>query len=167
MTIPGLSGSFLLMVLGNYNLLLVDAVNKLYYVISEIIFLNFTPFTDPYPKRFLVIISFFTLGSLFGLVIFSNFLKFILDKFPNQTISTIIGFISGTLILIYPWKVKEYLYDDHGNLMTNSVGNGIFSNFQYYLPNVYESKTYFEFISIIFGIIIILVLNHYEKRKAT
>ena len=42
MTIPGLSGSFLLLVLGNYNLLLVDAVNKLYYVISEIIFLNFT-----------------------------------------------------------------------------------------------------------------------------
>lgn len=167
MTVPGLSGSFLLLVLGNYNLLLVDAVSKLYYVISEIIFLNFTPFTEPYTRRFLVIISFFTLGSLFGLVIFSNILKFILDKFPNQTISTIIGFISGTLILIYPWKVKEYLYDVHGNLMTNSVGNGIFSNYQYYLPNVYESKTYFEFLSIIFGIIIILVLNHYEKRKTT
>lgn len=167
MAIPGLSGSFLLLILGNYNLLLVDAVNKLYYVISEIIFLNFSPFSEPYTKRFLVILFFFSLGSLIGLVIFSNFLKLVLDKFPKQTISTIIGFISGTLMLIYPWKVKEYSFDEYGDLMTNSVGNQIFSNFQYYLPNIDESKTYFEFSSIIFGIVIILLLNHYEKRKAT
>ena len=167
MTIPGLSGSFLLLILGNYNLLLVDAVNKLYYVVSEIIFLNFVPFSEPYTRRFLIIISFFTLGSLFGLVIFSNILKLVLDKFPNQTISIIIGFISGTLILVYPWKVKEYLYDEYGNLVTNSVGKEIFLNFKYYLPNIFELKTYFEFSSIIFGIIIILVLNHYEKRKTT
>lgn len=165
MTIPGLSGSFLLLIMGNYNLLLVDAVNNLYYLISEFIYFDFSSLFEPYTRRLLVILSIFTLGSLFGLVMFSNFLKLVLIKFPNQTISTIIGFISGTIILAYPWKAKEYLYDEYGNFILNSVGKESVTNFQYYLPDLNKLETYIEFSSIIFGVMFILVLNYYEEKR--
>jgi uncharacterized membrane protein len=107
MTIPGLSGSFLLLILGNYNLLLVDAVNALFLVVSDIIFLDFDSLSNPIIQRLLIIIFVFTIGSLSGLILFSNILKGVLKKFPKQTLSAIIGFISGTLILVYPWRKKS------------------------------------------------------------
>ena len=84
MTIPGLSGSFLLLILENYNLLLVDAVNAVFKVTSEAIFFNFDSFNDPYIKRLIIIMFVFAIGSLLGLILFSNLLKWVLEKFPNH-----------------------------------------------------------------------------------
>src|SRR6056300_861440 len=92
MTIPGLSGSFLLMILGNYNLLLVDAVNALFLVLSAALFLDLDSLSDPVIQRLLIIMGVFALGSLVGLILFSNLLKWVLEKFPKQTLATIIGF---------------------------------------------------------------------------
>ncbi|RPG66798.1 MAG: DUF368 domain-containing protein, partial [Flavobacteriaceae bacterium TMED147] len=72
MAIPGLSGSFLLLILGNYNLLLVDAVNALFIVLSNGVFLNFNSLSDPLIQRLLIIMGVFTIGSLSGLILFSN-----------------------------------------------------------------------------------------------
>ena len=135
MAIPGLSGSFLLLILGNYNLLLVDAVNALFIVLSNGVFLNFNSLSDPLIQRLLIIMGVFTIGSLSGLILFSNLLKWILEKFPKQTLATIIGFITGTLLLVYPWRTKSFLYSDDGNLILNAVGNPKFSNYNYFIPD--------------------------------
>ena len=50
----------------------------------------------------------FAIGSLFGLILFSNLLKWVLEKFPNHTLGLIIGFICGTVILVYPWKAENF-----------------------------------------------------------
>ena len=167
MTIPGLSGSFLLLILGNYNLLLVDAVNALFLVISEAVFLNFNSFSDPFIKRLLIIIGVFAFGSLSGLIIFSNILKWVLQKFPNQTLAVIIGFISGTLLLVYPWRVKRFLYDEEGKLVINSVGNASFSNYHYYFPDLRLTQTYGVFLSIIGGAMVLLLLDYYGKKRTS
>ena len=166
MAIPGLSGSFLLLILGNYNLLLVDAVNGLFLVLSNGFFLNFDSFSEPVIQRLLIIMGVFTIGSLSGLIIFSNLLKWILNKFPNQTLATIIGFINGTLVLVYPWRTKSFLYNDDGNMIINAVGNPIFSNYNYYLPDFKNFETYGVLLSIILGVSILLLLNYYGKKRS-
>jgi uncharacterized membrane protein len=166
MAIPGLSGSFLLLILGNYNLLLVDAVNGLFLVLSNGFFLNFDSLSEPVIQRLLIIMGVFTIGSLSGLIIFSNLLKWILNKFPNQTLATIIGFINGTLVLVYPWRTKSFLYSDNGNMIINAVGNPIFSNYNYYLPDFKNFETYGVLLSIILGVSILLLLNYYGKKRS-
>lgn len=166
MAIPGLSGSFLLLILGNYNLLLVDAVNGLFLVLSNGFFLNFDSLSEPVIQRLLIIMGVFTIGSISGLIIFSNLLKWILNKFPNQTLATIIGFINGTLVLVYPWRTKSFLYNDNGNMIINAVGNPIFSNYNYYLPDFKNFETYGVLLSIILGVSILLLLNYYGKKRS-
>ena len=166
MTIPGLSGSFLLLILGNYNLLLVDAVNALFLVISNGIFLNFDNLSDPIIQRLLVIIGVFTLGSLSGLILFSNILKWVLEKFPKHTVATILGFISGTLILVYPWRTKAYLYNANERLILNDLGNPKFSNYNYYLPDFTDFETYGVLLTMILGVSVLFILDYYDKKRS-
>lgn len=165
MTIPGLSGSFLLLILGNYNLLLVDAVNALFSVLSQGIFFNFDALSDPVTQRLLIVMGIFALGSISGLVMFSNLLKWVLKKFPKQTLATIIGFISGTLMLVYPWKNKIYLYTKEGKLKLNAVGNPEFLNYNYYLPNFKDLETYGVLLTILLGASILFLLDYYDKKR--
>ena len=166
MTIPGLSGSFLLLILGNYNLLLVDAVNALFLVLSEAILLDFDSLSDPIIQRLLLIMTVFTTGYISGLILLSNILKWVLNKFPKQTLSTIIGFISGTLMLAYPWKNKVYLYKEDGTPIVNAVGNPEFSKYDYYLPNFKDLETFTVLLTIILGATILFALDYYDKKRA-
>lgn len=166
MTIPGLSGSFLLLILGNYNLLLVDAVNALFLVLSEAILLDFDSLSDPIIQRLLLIMTVFTTGSISGLILLSNILKWVLNKFPKQTLATIIGFISGTLMLVYPWKNKVYLYKEDGTPIVNAVGNPEFSKYNYYLPNFKDLETFTVLLTIILGAAILFALDYYDKKRA-
>jgi len=95
MTLPGFSGSFILILLGNYVLLLVDAVNALYDTMSNIIAGEFSFIYDSERIRMLKVLVVFTLGSVTGLVTFSHLLSYILKHYKNITISAIIGFIIG------------------------------------------------------------------------
>jgi hypothetical protein len=131
-----------------------------------VFFLNFDSFSEPVIQRLLIIMGVFTIGSLSGLIIFSNLLKWILNKFPNQTLATIIGFINGTLVLVYPWRTKSFLYNNDGNMIINAVGNPIFSNYNYYLPDFKNFETYGVLLSIILGVSILLLLNYYGKKRS-
>lgn len=165
MTIPGLSGSFLLLILGNYNLLLVDAVNALFEFLSATLVLDFSLLDDPVNSRLLLIIMVFAGGSLMGLILFSNIIKLVLEKHPNFTLVSIIGFILGTLRLLYPWKEKQYLYDKKGELITNSVGTPELLNYHYFIPDFTEFNTYIVILTFILGIILLILLNYYDKKR--
>src|SRR6056300_1481917 len=78
MTLPGFSGSFILILLGNYVLLLVDSVNALYDTIYEVFGGDFTFIENTQRIRNLKVLVVFTLGSVTGLVTFSHLLSYIL-----------------------------------------------------------------------------------------
>ena len=78
-TIPGLSGSFILILLGNYELLLVDAVNSFFDLIANI----FKNENYPIESELIKILIVFFLGSVIGLIILSKFLSFI-KKISNS-----------------------------------------------------------------------------------
>ena len=90
MILPGLSGSFLILVLGNYTLLLIDSVNALYYSLGDIVSFDFSFTDDPARMNLLGVLLVFTLGSVTGLPRFikSSPLAFkILSKKNNSPIN--------------------------------------------------------------------------------
>jgi len=82
MILPGLSGSFVLILLGNYQLVMIDSINHL---------------------RFEILIP-VVVGALVGLLGFSYLLSWVFKKYRNQTIAILTGFIFGSLGIIWPWK---------------------------------------------------------------
>lgn len=83
MILPGLSGSFVLIMMGNYGL-----------VLGAISGLN------------LGVLIPMALGCIVGLIAFARVLFWVLSRFHDQTIALMTGFVAGSLVVIWPWKDK-------------------------------------------------------------
>ncbi len=81
MILPGISGSFILVLLGSYQI-----------VIGAI------------KDRDLAIIGLFAIGCAVGLIAFSRVLKWLFEKFKEVTIALLTGFMIGSLYKVWPWK---------------------------------------------------------------
>lgn len=165
MTLPGLSGSFLLILMGNYVLLLVDSVNALYDTISDIIRWDFSFIDNENRIHLLKILAVFTSGSVFGLVSLSHILGYVLKKFKTNTFATIIGFIAGSLGVVWPWKEKVYDRNNLGEILLDSDGQKIIKNYQRYWPDLSDFSTWVAIFFILFGIGIILFLIWYDEKN--
>lgn len=82
MILPGLSGSFVLILMGNYQLVAIDAINN---------------------RDFGILLP-VGVGVAIGLIGFSHLLSWVFKKFRDQTIAALTGFILGSLGVIWPWK---------------------------------------------------------------
>lgn len=86
---PGVSGSFMLLILGMYSVIIPTFKSLL---------------TDPSLESFLIILV-FTFGLLFGLLTFSRVLSWTFKKYHQSTLMVLTGFIIGSLYKIWPWRV--------------------------------------------------------------
>jgi len=134
MMLPGLSGSFILILLGNYELLLVKAVTDL----------NIT------------ILTIFFLGSLFGLLFFSHILSWLLKKYKDQTLATLTGFIAGSLMLIWPWKEvsKSIIIEDKVKVIDYTL----------FLPKQMNEENIIATIMIFMGVLSVYIIEKYPGR---
>lgn len=164
MTLPGLSGSFILILMGNYVLLLVDSVNELYKTIQDVFSGNFEFIHDEVRTHYLKIIASFGLGSVFGLVITSHILGFLLKRWHQVITALIIGFIGGSLGIVWPWK-KTIYKEESGEILYDSLGNPIVENFKRYFPDFTEPSTWIAVFFILFGLGILLVIDWYGDRS--
>ncbi len=165
MTLPGLSGSFILILLGNYVLLLVDSVNALYDTFAEIIRGDFSFINNLERLYTLKILAVFTAGSATGLVTLSHILTYVLKHYKHITTATIIGFITGSLGVVWPWKKTIYRTDHLGQLFLDSNGRAIIVNYERYFPEFGTSETWWALFFIILGITILLGLDWYGKNR--
>jgi uncharacterized membrane protein len=165
MTLPGLSGSFILILLGNYVLLLVDAVNALYDTIAEVVKGDFSFVKNEERLDTLVILGVFTAGSAAGLVSLSHILGYVLKHFRNLTTALIIGFITGSLGVVWPWKKSIFLLGADGAPVLDSSGNRIIVNYQRYLPDLGVAETWWAVVYILLGIVILVALEWYGKYR--
>lgn len=81
MILPGISGAFILVLLGSYKTVL-DAVHQ----------------------RDFMVLGTVALGALFGLLSFARLLKWMFAHYKNSTLALLTGFILGSLNKIWPWK---------------------------------------------------------------
>ncbi len=165
MTLPGLSGSFILILLGNYVLLLVDSVNALFDTIAEVFQGDFRFTANQERLNTLKILVVFTLGSATGLVTLSHILGYVLKHFRHITTAVIIGFITGSLGVVWPWKRTIFVKDSLGNHLIDSNGNEIIKNYERYLPDMSLADTWWALLYILVGIGILLALEWYGKNR--
>jgi uncharacterized membrane protein len=163
MTLPGFSGSFILILLGNYVLLLVDSVNALNDTIVDIFSGNFDFIQNKVRMRMLKVLVVFTLGSVVGLVTFSHILNYILKHYKNATMATIVGFIVGSLGVVWPWKVTDYKTAEDGTYLLDSTGKQIIENYTRFLPEL-NTQTYIAISYIALGILVVLGLEWYGRH---
>lgn len=81
MILPGISGSFILLLLGKYEFMM-EAIST---------------FNIP-------VIMTFVAGAIIGILIFSHLLSLLLSRFYTQTIALLAGFMIGSLLKVWPWK---------------------------------------------------------------
>lgn len=165
MTLPGFSGSYLLLILGNYSLLLVDAVNALFFSLQSMLVGNFDFLEDPTRVRLLIILFFFTLGSIIGLVVFSNVIAWVLKKYHDHTIAAIIGFILGALGNVWPFKLTTYQTGTQGEVLFNRLGKPKIQEYSTYFPDLEAASTWITLVFVLLGIAIVSLLEYYGDRK--
>jgi uncharacterized membrane protein len=166
MTLPGLSGSFILIILGNYVLLLVDSVNALYDTMADLIQGDFSFIENQERIELLKVLVVFSFGSLVGLVSLSHLLAFVLKKYKKATYAVIIGFIAGSLGVVWPWKVKSFKYDAMDNQLFDAKGREIIIGYDRYLPSEFSYETFLAILFIFVGIIGVLSLDWYHKLRS-
>ncbi len=164
MTLPGFSGSFILILLGNYVLLLVDSVNALYDTMADIFRGKFDFIYDEARVRMLKVLAVFTLGSVTGLVTFSHVLSYILKHYKSITTASIIGFIIGSLGVVWPWKKTIYKHSNEGELLLDSRGEKIIENYKRYIPEL-SPETYYAIGFTLLGLAIVIGLEIYGQKQ--
>jgi uncharacterized membrane protein len=162
MTLPGFSGSFILILLGNYVLLLVDSVNALYDTIIDIFTGDFS-FTENAERiRMLKVLGVFTAGSFAGLVTFSHILNYVLKHYRNITLSLLMGFIIGSLGVVWPWKETIYKVSEQGDFLLDSRGEKVIEIYHRFIPE-WSSETGIAIGYALLGILIVLALEWYGQ----
>ncbi len=166
MTLPGLSGSFILILFGNYVLLLVDSVNALFFTIAELFTGDYSFMDNPGRIRLLKVLLVFSLGSLAGLVSLSHLLGYVIKRWKKETYAMIIGFITGSLGVVWPWKEKIFRKNADGEILLDANENMIIDNYDRYWPDFTNPSAWYVITFIIIGILIVLGLGWYEKRNS-
>ncbi len=164
MTLPGLSGSFILILLGNYVLLLVDSVNGVFTIITGLFSGNFEVLEIPENIRYVKIVTVFTAGSAFGLVSISHVLGYVLKRWHQIVTAIIIGFIAGSLGIVWPWKRKIFVEND-GEFLVDGTGNKIIQNYERFFPDFSNSQTWLAVFYIVLGIALILGIDYYDRKR--
>ncbi|MCD8317703.1 MAG: DUF368 domain-containing protein [Paraprevotella sp.] len=99
MILPGISGSFILVLLGKYFYIM-DAVKTFDWLVLGV----------------------FAVGALLGITSFSRILSYALKHFRNITLSVLSGFMLGSLNKVWPWKeVKNIMADGHPMVMEHNI----------------------------------------------
>ena len=93
--LPGVSGSFVLLLLGLYD----QIINGLKAIISDQDFSQLMP------------IGIFAAGAFVGLFSFARILSYLFKKYPNNTMATMIGVLIGSLGKLWPWKKITSVYN--------------------------------------------------------
>ena len=143
MILPGLSGSFVLILLGNYELVMIKSVS------------NFD----------IAILIPVAIGAVGGLILFSHVLSWVYKNFKDQTISILTGFILGSLAILWPWKNEIFSQDENGNFVLKK-GEKIIEGYDRFIPDAWTAEVWFALFWMIVGIFSIVVIEKTAVKEA-
>lgn len=136
MILPGISGAFILVLLGVYQIVL-TAVHQ----------------------RELDKILLIGIGAIVGLLTFSRVLKYVLEKFRNSTLALLTGFIIGALNKIWPWKEVLETLQIEDKIITLKERSVLPSNY------TGENQLFYAISLATVGFLLILLLERWGKKQ--
>lgn len=141
MILPGISGAFILVLLGKYQFIL-GAVND----------------------RDIVTIALVGMGAVVGLVTFAQVLGWLFKRYHDITVAVLIGFMVGSLRKIWPWKeTVETMLDRHGVLVP-LVEKNIAPAFT--VNGAFNTEIALALLLAVAGFVLVLLLDRWANRVA-
>jgi putative membrane protein len=139
MILPGISGSFILVLMGSYHIVL----NALH-------------------DRDFALIGLFASGCLVGILSFARLLKFLFAKFKAITVALLTGFMIGSLYKVWPWKVNV----GSGPIVVHSDGREDWMTTNV-LPGNFEGEALLwqAIICLLVGFLFIVVLERFAPKE--
>jgi putative membrane protein len=153
MILPGISGAFILLLLGAYK----SIIGTLTQVSDGISGLNWDLFLNAFLK-----LCVFGLGAIIGLKVFSGVLNWLFKHHKNSTLAILTGFMIGALNKIWPWKEVLEFRINHSGEQVPFLEKSI-------LPSNYESNPLilYAIIFMTLGFLSIFILERIAIKKNT
>ena len=151
MILPGISGSFILLLLGSYAIILGTVRN----FVDGLLTMDWALIKTSFLK-----LGLFLIGCIAGLKVFSKALTYLFKNYQNLTLSLLTGFMIGALNKVWPWKeVLSYREDSHGE-MVPMLEKSI-------LPSSFEGdpKVLWVIIIAVMGFLTIFLLEKFAQTK--
>ncbi len=144
MILPGISGSFILVLMGKYQT-----------VLAAVSDFDITT------------LAFIAIGAVIGLVTFAQVLSWLFKNFNDLTVATLIGLMIGSLRKIWPWKDDlDWVRDAAGEILIRD-GHPIVTKQANYLPNMIDNggqEIFFAIGLALVGFVIILILDRLSSE---
>jgi len=139
MILPGISGSFILLLMGMYKV-----------------------FIEALQTMNVVLLLSFVLGCIGGLLGFSHILSWLLARYQSIMYALLTGFLIGSLKVLWPWKeVLETTVDRHGDIIPLVQVN--VSPFRYTALSGESSQLIIALLCVLFGLVLVLLLERIGK----
>jgi putative membrane protein len=135
MILPGISGAFILLLLGKYE-----------FMISSLIGLN------------IPVIIVFALGCFFGLLGFSHLLSWVLKHYRNITLALLAGFMIGSLNKVWPWKEVTVFRIDHAGNQVPAFDRSI-SPFEYFDKTGHDPLIFYAILFAALGVFLVVAIE--------
>jgi|TARA_B110000211_G_C14044079_1_gene538133 putative membrane protein len=158
--LPGISGSFILLIMGMYSYILHDTLK--------------TGLIENHESGALITMIVFGLGMIVGLVTMARFLTWSLKKHKNTTFAILTGFMIGALNKLWPWRVPMNVMDENDNIVEFSKGmefDKVITEYSTspsgYLEKIGEPAFLFGVIAFFFvGLLLVLGMDYFSKKKS-
>ena len=89
-------------------------------------------------------------------------MSYLIKKYTNQINQLIIGFVIGSLLIIWPWR-KVYI--DSDPTINSFINLEIINNYLRYLPDLSQSKNIIALVWILIGFLFVIYIEKYASRK--
>jgi putative membrane protein len=151
MILPGVSGAFLLLLLGSYKTILGSISGLLEAIVEG----NWSQAWDYFINLFL-----FAIGCIIGIKVFSKILTWLFENQKNLTLALLTGFMIGSLNKLWPWKeILSYRIDSHGEkvpFLEKSISPFDFKG---------EPQILYVVLLTVTGFLLILILDKWANKK--
>ena len=141
MILPGISGSFILLLIGMYPTVIRALTD------------------NNWPLLFV-----FALGCGCGLLLFARFLSWLLKHYYAATVAVLTGFLLGSLMIVWPWKESlEVILDSSGHEVV--ISHRLLMPAEFGAVTGTDPQTAWAFFLMLFGIVLVLGLEHIGSRQ--
>lgn len=134
MILPGISGAFILLILGKYQ-----------YVMEAVHTFNFP------------VIILFILGCIFGLLSFARVVSWCLNNYQSVTVAVLAGFMIGSLNKVWPWKVVDTFRLNSKGEQVPFLEHNVLPH--QYLEQVGEPQLMEAIMMACFGILLVIIIE--------